>query len=467
MAEARAPKFLTGNLFGHVTVMSLTASVGLMAVFLVDFVDMIFISMLGKAELAAAVGYAGAILFFTTSFGIGLSIAAGALVSRALGAGEAALARERTTHALTYGVVFGVIFAVAIWLALPVLVSLLGAKGETAALAVHFLQIVVPSVPFLMLGMMGGAVLRAHGDARRAMFATISGGLVNAILDPILIFGFDLELTGAAVASFVARVVIAVMAMLPLIRHYGGIARPRMAGMMRDLRPVLAIAFPAILAQIATPVGQAYVTRAMAGYGEAAVAGMAIVMRMMPVAFGVIFALSGAVGPIIGQNFGAGDMDRVRRGFNAAVVFVAVVVVVVSAVLFGLRGQIAALFAAEGITRDLIYLFCGPLALAFFFPGVMFVANAAFNNMGRPFLSTFTNWGRNALALIPMVWLGSTLFGAPGVLIGQFAAGVLFGIVAWVLALRTISQGGAPGGGSGSEIFGREGRLMALFHARR
>lgn len=78
-------KFLTGSLFRHVTVMSLTASVGLMAVFAVDFIDMVFISMLGKEELAAAVGYAGAILFFTTSFGIGMAIAIGALVARSLG----------------------------------------------------------------------------------------------------------------------------------------------------------------------------------------------------------------------------------------------------------------------------------------------------------------------------------------------------------------------------------------------
>jgi hypothetical protein len=84
MAQANAV-FLTGNLFRHISVMSLTASVGLMAVFLVDFVDMIFISMLGKAELAAAVGYAGAILFFTTSVGIGMAIAGGALVARASG----------------------------------------------------------------------------------------------------------------------------------------------------------------------------------------------------------------------------------------------------------------------------------------------------------------------------------------------------------------------------------------------
>ena len=465
MAEGSA-KFLTGNLFRHVAVMSLTASIGLMAVFLVDFVDLIFISMLGKAELAAAVGYAGAILFFTTSFGIGLSIAAGALVARALGAGDDALARERTTHALTYGLIFSIVFSGMVWIWLGPLVTLLGATGETADLSVHFLMIVVPSVPFLIMGMMGAAILRAHGDARRAMMATIVGGLVNAVLDPILIFGLDLELTGAAMASFAARVAIAVMALMPLIRIYGGIARPHLAGMSRDLSPVMAIAFPAILAQIATPVGQAYVTRVMAEYGEEAVAGMAIVGRMTPVAFGVVFALSGAVGPIIGQNYGAGNMERVRQGFNASVLFAGLVIVTVSAILFGLRGPIADLFAASGVTRDLIYLFCGPLSLMFFFPGVLFIANAMFNNMGRPFLSTLTNWGRNALALIPLVWLGAWFLDAQGVLIGQALAGVVFGIVAWILALRTMSRGGA-GPSAGSEIFGREGRLLALFHARR
>jgi Na+-driven multidrug efflux pump len=170
-------KFLTGSLFKHVSVMSLTASVGLMAIFLVDFVDMIFISMLGKAELAAAVGYAGAILFFTTSFGIGMSIAAGALVARALGAGDAEEAKRKATHALIYGFVFGSIFAALVWLNLSIFVTLLGATGETHTLAVHYLQIIVPTLPFLMIGMVGGAILRAHGDAKRAMMATIYGGL--------------------------------------------------------------------------------------------------------------------------------------------------------------------------------------------------------------------------------------------------------------------------------------------------
>lgn len=464
MAEAAA-KFTQGSLFRHISVMSLTASIGLMAVFIVDFVDMIFISMLGKAELAAAVGYAGAVLFFTTSFGIGMAIAAGALVARALGAGQAEEARRRATNALIYGVGFGAVFAGIVWVYVPSLAALLGASGDTLTLAVHYLRIIVPSLPLLMIGMIGAAILRAHGDARRAMMATVWGGVVNAVLDPILIFGLDLELTGAAMASVCARIAIAVTALLPLIRHYGGFDRPTAASLTIDMRPIFAIALPAILTQLATPIGQAYVTRSMATFGEEAVAGMAIVARMAPVGFAVIFALSGALGPIIGQNAGAGRDDRVRAAFREGLLFTAIVVVVVSGIFFLARPGIAMLFQLDdGVALTLVFLFAGPLSLMFFFNGVIFVANAAFNNLGHPFYSTLVNWGRHTLGTIPFVLVGAAWFGAPGVLIGQYLGGAVFAIIAVVLALRVIGKGTTP---QEAEPFARQARLFSLLHHRR
>ena len=166
MADAQA-KFLSGSLLRHVTVMSLTSTVGIMAIFLVDFIDMIFIAMLGKAELAAAVGYAGSILFFTTSFSIGMAIAVGALVARSLGAGDDDLARQRSAHGIAYGVGFGAVFAALVWVNIPTLVRWIGAEGETAALAEGYLAIIVPSLPFLVIGMMGGGILR-RGEMRGA-----------------------------------------------------------------------------------------------------------------------------------------------------------------------------------------------------------------------------------------------------------------------------------------------------------
>lgn len=440
MAKPSHAKFVDGNLMRHITVMSLTASVGLMAIFAVDLMNMVFISWLKDEDITAAIGYAGAILFFTTAFGIGLSIAVSAMVARAVGMRDPALAREKATNGLILGIGLGVVFAAGVWAFLPGFVGLLGASGRTHALAVHFLAIVVPSQPFLLIGMIGGAILRSHGDARRAMMATVWGAVVNAALDPVLIFGLGWGLTGAGIASVASRMVIAAMALLPIIRHHGGFDRPTAQGVMVDAAPVFAIAGPAILTQLATPVGQAIVTRMVAGFGEAAVAGMAIAGRLTPVALGVIFAMSGAVGPIIGQNFGAGRIDRVRRAFLDALIFTGIVVAIMTALLFALRAPIADIFHAAGLTRELLYLFCGPLCLLFFFNGAIFVANAACNNLGAPLTSTAINWGRHTLGTVPIaLWLGG-IWGAGGVLIGQAVGGVVFGALAIWLGLRTIAK---------------------------
>ncbi|MCZ8133859.1 MAG: MATE family efflux transporter, partial [Rhodobacteraceae bacterium] len=293
-------KFVTGNLFRHVAVMSLTSSVGLMAIFVVDLINMLYISWLQDPEKTAAIGYAGAVLFFTTAFGIGLSVGVSALVARAVGARDVALARQRTTEGLLLGAAFGAGFAALVWAGLPWIVALLGATGETAAEALHYLRVLIPSQPLLMIGMIGAGVLRAHGDARRSMMVTVWGAIVLAALDPVLILWADLGLTGAALAGWGSRAAIAGMALWPIWRHYGGFGRPSGASVVAASVPLFAISGPAVLTQLATPVGQAVVTRMVAGYGEAAVAGMAIAGRLTPVAFGIIFALSGAVGPILG-----------------------------------------------------------------------------------------------------------------------------------------------------------------------
>ena len=461
---ATQAKFLTGSLFGHVANMSMAASLGLIAVFMVDFVDMIFISMLGNASLAAAIGYAGAILFFTTSFSIGLAIAGGALVARALGEGDEEKARHLMSNVMIYGVAFGVVFSAVVWLNIENLLRLVGADGEALALGITYLQIIIPSMPLLVISMLGTGFLRAYGDGKRAMNATIIAGVVNAILDPIFIFGFGLDLVGAAIASVCARAAMAIFAVRPLIKVYDGFERPKLRQFIGDLFPVFAIAIPAILTQVATPIGQAYVTRAMAEFGEAAVAGMAVISRLTPVSFAVMFALSGAIGPIMAQNFGAKQYDRVTKTFTEGLLFIGIYVVLVAIVLYFLRDPIAALFGLEGVAITLLYLFCGPLALMFFFNGVIFCANAAFNNLGHPFYSTWLNWGRHTIGTIPFVMVGVWAMGAPGVLVGQSIGGVVFGIIAWVLARRVMAhQGDIPE----PAPFSRQARLLQLLHLRR
>lgn len=457
------PVFLTGSLMRHVSVMSLTSSIGLMAVFAVDFVDMVFIAMLGNEALAAAVGYAATVLFFTNAVNIGMAIAAGSLVARAIGAGQAQVAARHATTVAALAVAVGLVVPVLLLAGLPWILAFLGAQAEVARLATRYLWILLPSMPVMALAMVAMAVLRAHGDARRSMFATLYGGVLNAVLDPILIFGVGLGLDGAALASVAARVAILLAALQPALRLHAAFARPQAGALAQGLRPALGLAFPAVLTNIATPVGMAILTREIARHGTDAVAAMAVIGRLTPLAFAVVFALSGAIGPIIGQNHGAGRPDRVRGAFDAAMLFTAAYVLAAAAILFILRGPIADLFAAQGEARALIYLFCGPLALASFFNGVIFVANASFNNLGHPGWSTAVNWGRHTLGTWPFVVAGGALGGAAGALVGQALGGVIFAALAWGLAVRLMR---APGSGP-VDPFAGQSRWQALFARHR
>ena len=436
----RGGKFLDGGLMRHVVTMSLSASVGLVSVFLVDFADLFFISLLGEAELAAAIGFAGTLLFLVFSAAIGLAIAMAALVAPRVGRGELEEARTVAGGVLIAGLALFVIWSATAFALRAEAMTLLGATGRTHTLAVDFLAVVLPAMPLGALGMMGSAVLRAHGDARRAMQVTLWAGGVNAVLDPLLIFGFGLGLDGAAWATVAARVAMAGAALWAVRRHYGGFAWPSPARLLADLRPMLAIALPAVLTNVATPIGNGIATRAIAPFGDAAVAGWAVVGRLTPLAFCVLFAVSGAIGPIIGQNAGAGRYDRVRETLVRAMQFVALAVLVSWALLLLARPLIVEQFGLGGEGARLLVWFALAIAPLSLFNGALFVSNAAFNNLHRPLWATWLNWARHTLGVAPFVWLGAIVGGAPGVLVGQALGGLVFGLVGLWLAWRLVER---------------------------
>lgn len=420
----------------HVVVMTMTGSIGLMALFVVDFANLFYISLLGAQDLAAAIGYAGTILFFNIAICIGMTIATSAVVSRALGSGDREAARRRAGVSIIF--VLGMTLAlVAIMLpTLDLLLSLLGATGRTKDIAQGYLLIIVPSVPFLGIGMALSGILRAVGDAKRAMYVTLSGGLVTAALDPIFIFLLDLGVTGAAIVAILSRLTIMTVGLYGAVKVHDLIRLPKIGELTSDLRALIGIAVPAVLTNIATPVGNAYITGAIAVYGDDAVAGWAVIGRIIPLVFGGIFALSGAVGPILGQNYGAHLFDRVRKGLTDALIFSTLYAVIMWVLLVAVSGLIVEFFGAREAGAELIFFFCYYVAGSFIFMGFLFVSNAAYNNLGYPTYSTFFNWGRATLGTIPFVSAGAYLAGATGVLAGQAIGSCIFGIGAIVVCYK-------------------------------
>ena len=439
-AAPDVPRLVAGSTMRHVVVMTATGSVGLIAIFAVDLLSLLYISWIGDPRLTAGVGLATVVLFLATSVNVGLMIAVGALVSRALGAGERDRARRLATSCTVHLAAAGCLVAALILPVLDPLLAGIGASPDTLGVARDFLWIAMPSNALMAVGMGFSGVLRAVGDARRAMYVTLSGAILTAGLDPLLIFGLGLGTDGAAIAIVISRALFAAVGFHGVARVHGLLARPRLRDVTADARPMFAIAIPAILTNVATPLANGIFTAIIARYGDQAVAATAIIDRLVPVAFGGLFALSGSVGPILGQNWGARRFDRMERALRDAVVFMALYVGAVWILLVLASGAITALFHAEGLAAELVVVFCRVSGVMWFFVGLLFVANASFNNLGFPLYSTAFNWARATLGMVPFALLGAALGGPTGALLGVALGSAPFGVAAIVTAFRSIRR---------------------------
>ena len=417
---------------GHVVRMTATGAFGITFVFLVDAANLVWLSQLGDAQLLAAIGFAFAIQFFSVSSAVGLMMGSTALVSRSIGAGNRELSRRQAGSAVVVASTIQVGVAALIVAFRHDLVAMAGAEGHTAHLAARYLAMTVPSLVFMAVGMVCSGVLRAEGLGAKAMYITLLSGALLMFVDPVLILWLGWELDGAAIGLVLFRVVLMALGLFFAVYQHNLVAKPRLKDVVHFLKPYMFIAIPAIATQMATPAGNYLLTIVMAPFGDDAVAAWAVVGRLTVVAFGGIFALSGAIGGIFGQNFGAGRYDRLRMTYRDAVIFCLFYTVATWVLVVLATPGVITVFDLEEQGADVLWAFSTIGVGGFVFVGTLFVSNAAFNNLGKPARSTFVNWIKEGVFSWPFAVLLAGVYGAPGVIYGQAAASALVGVISCI-----------------------------------
>lgn len=415
---------------GHVVRMTATGALGITFVFLVDAVNLFWVSQLGKPQLVAAVGFAYAVQFFSVSVAVGLMIGATAVISRSIGAGDRDRARRQAGAAVVIAASILCCVVTAIVSARHGLLAITGAEGETARLAARYLAITIPSLIPMSAALVLSGTLRADGYGAKAMAITLSSGVLLMLLDPVLIFWLGWGLDGAAIGLVLFRFCLLGVAVYFAVVQMRLVAWPRWHSLRSLAGPFMAVATPAIATQMSTPAGNYLLTIVMARYGDEAMAAWAVVGRLTVVVFGGIFALSGAIGGIFGQNFGAGQLERVRSTYRNALLFCGLYTLVAWALMLIATPQVIAAFGLTGGGRDVLRAFTLVGVGGFIFFGALFVSNAAFNNLGKPGRSTVLNWTKDGVLSYPAAIALAAAFGAPGVIYGQAAAGAVMGVLA-------------------------------------
>jgi putative MATE family efflux protein len=441
----RQQDLTNGDVRGHLWRLGLPMVIGIVAVMSIGLADAWFLGQVGTAELAA-ISFTFPVTFAIASVAIGLGAGASSVVARAIGTGDQHRVRRLATDSLGLAVLIVLVLSVLGWLTSRSLFAAMGARDEVLDLIVAYMDIWYIGMPFLVVPMVAGSLLRATGDARIPSLTMVLSAVVNVVLDPILIFGVGpvpaMGMEGAAWATLIARAFSMVLALSVLILRERLIVLERAPWQeVRDSwRQVMAIGLPASLANMINPLCLAIITAFLARYGAETVAAFGVAGRIEALAAIPMLALSASIGPITGQNQGAGLPHRIRTALVDSFLFCVLWGLGMALVFWLTAGWFAGLFSDDpAVIDDIVsYLHIVPFTLGGY--GIVIVAAAAYNALGLAYRAMGFYLLRSAVFYVPLAWLASLWLDSSAVFMALAAANLLSGALICRRSLSGIDQ---------------------------
>tara|TARA_R110002153_G_scaffold30015_6_gene92053 strand:- start:26494 stop:27870 length:1377 start_codon:yes stop_codon:yes gene_type:complete len=431
------PDLLNNDIVATLREMTLPMILGMVVLMTFGLVDTFFIGMLGTQELAA-ISFTFPVTFTVISLNIGLGIGTSAIIAKLLGAGQRDQAKETATGALMLTMVLAIILAIIGVMSIEPIFRLMGADEKQLILIYEYMLVWYGAGIFLAMPMVGNSVLRASGDTKTPSYVMAFGGLINVILDPLLIFGWGpvpaFGIQGAAIATLVSWAV-GLFYILYLLAVKRKLIEPKLLNwqqLKRSTGGILKIGLPAAGANMLTPISAGIVTAIVADYGPEAVAAWGVGGRLESIASIVVLSLSMSLPPFISQNFGANKLERVGQAYSLCVKFVIVWQLIIFAILALLSGVIANIFTNEPKVTSTIVLFLLIVPLGYGLQGVTILTNSSFNAMHMPMSAFLLNGMRLFVFFVPFSFIGSYWFDLPGLFWAAVLANITVGCLAFI-----------------------------------
>lgn len=434
-------RLTSGPVRGHLVRMALPMILALFAIMAVDLTDTYFVGKLGSKELAA-LSFGMPAILIVVNMGVGLGAGTSSVLARILGGGRAGQAKRMATHSLLLGALIGALTALVGCLTIDPLFRWLGAGPGLIDLMRFPMVLNYIALGFVIPSMMGMAAIRATGDSKRASQVMILAAIINAVLDPILIFGLlgapRLELTGASLATLIARIISAAYGFY-VLRSKAHLLTADWRGYKNILASwvhILKIGLPAVGTNIIVPLSTGLLVVLVARYGEDAVAGYGVATRIESLSLIAFYAVSSIVGPFVGQNAGAGLDSRIKEAIHQVAYFCLGTGFIIALILWLFGPVITAQFSDTARISEIGTLYLTMVPLSFGAAGITMAINASFNGLGHPLPAVAISLVRVFVILIPLALLGNSLAGLWGIFGAVALSHILSAIGGYVYFIR-------------------------------
>lgn len=412
--------------------------IGMLINALYNLVDAYFVGGLGESPMGAI-----SIVFPLGQVVVGLGLmfgnGAASYLSRLLGRGDRETANKVASTALYSSVIIGAIIIIFATIFIQPILALLGATETIMPYALTYARIYVISCIFNVFNVTMNNVVASEGAAKTTMCALLLGAVLNIGLDPIFIYGLDMGVAGAAIATAISQFVSTLVYLTYAIRK-----KSAFSFSFKDFKPtkqiyaeVLKIGVPTLTFQLLTSLSIALINRAANGYGDAVIAGMGAVTRVTSMGTLVVFGFLKGFQPIAGFSYGAKKFDRLREAIKTSILWSTIFCVAVGLLMFLFSTQIISQFAngnAEMIAAGEKSLMAN--GFSFFLFGFYTVYSSLFLALGKGTAGFILGACRQGICFVPVILILPLIWGMNGILYAQPIADVISAIITAFMALH-------------------------------
>ena len=427
-----------------ITSLAIPTILSMLITTLYNMADTYFVGQLQNTSATGGVGVIMPLMAIIQAFGFFFGHGSGNFISRSLGSGNKKESEIMAATGFFCALIFGLLITVVGSLFAGSLIWTLGATETIYPYALSYMRIILLGAPFMMASLVLNNQLRFQGSANYAMIGIISGGVLNIVLDPVFIFGFDMGIAGAAVATVIGQAVS--FSILLFMSHRGENIRIKLCNFkpnLHFLKEMTGGGLPSLLRQGLNSAAVVALNTMARPFGDAAIAAMSIVSRI------TMFAVSSTIGfgqgfqPVCGFNYGAKRYDRVIKSFwfSVKVSFCFLTLMAIGAAIFA--PQLVALFHTDPNETKVITIGATALraqVIALPLMSWVFMSNMMLQTIKRTLPASFLAMSRQGLFFIPAVLILPHFLDLFGIQIAQAIADVIAVLCAIPIQMKVLKE---------------------------
>lgn len=406
-ANAPVPKAVMTNVIPSI--------ISMLMVLVYNLADTFFIGQTKDAYMVAGVSIATPAFLLFMAVGMLFGIGGTSYISRMLGEGSHQKAKSASAFCFWTGLTIGVVAMIVITINAVPVCRMIGASDDTIGHASDYLRIVAVGIPLLILSNSFSNIIRSEGHAKTAMMGMIIGNIMNVILDPIMILGLGWNVAGAAWATVIGNLCSAGFYIFHLLKKSDLLSiNPKDYTVRGGVASgVMVIGVPAALNSVLMSFSNILVNNQMAHYGDMAVAGLGVAMKVNMIVVMLLIGLGSGIQPLLGFCFGAGNRKRYMEVLKFSCILAFGMSAVMTVICYCGAGPLVSAFLEDpdaydyGILFARTYIYSGPII------GIMFVFMNAIQSMGAALPALILNVSRQGLVYIPVLFIMRAVFDNP------------------------------------------------------